>query len=71
MLASTVYGLGVLAVLLAPVLPQATARLWAALGGTGLVEAQRIDEAASVTVGARVSPLETSLFPRIEDALVE
>ncbi len=65
-LASTVYGLGVLAVLLAPVLPQATARLWAALGGTGLVDHQRIDTAAAVTVGTRVSPLETSLFPRIE-----
>jgi methionyl-tRNA synthetase len=65
-LATAVYGLGVLAVLLAPVLPKATTRLWEALGGEGAVDAQRIDTAATVAVGTSVTPLETSLFPRIE-----
>ncbi len=65
-LATTVHGLGTLAVLLAPVLPKATLRLWHALGGTGSPEDQRIDSAYDATVGARVAPLEESLFPRIE-----
>ncbi len=67
-LATTVHGLGTLAVLLAPVLPQATSRLWAALGGVGELEAQRIDRAWDISNGARVTALTTSLFPRIETA---
>lgn len=66
-LATAVRGLGTLAVLLSPVLPKATARLWTALGGTGLVQEQRIDRAWEWTGGPRVTPLASSLFPRIED----
>jgi methionyl-tRNA synthetase len=65
-LATAVHGLGTLAVLLAPVLPKATARLWEAIGGQGEVEAQPIDRAWAWAGAARVTPLETSLFPRIE-----
>jgi methionyl-tRNA synthetase len=65
-LATAVHGLGTLAVLLAPVLPKATARLWAALGGEGEPDAQRIDRAYEWVGGPSVAPLETSLFPRIE-----
>ena len=67
-LATTVHGLGTLAVLLSPVLPKATARLWEAIGGTGAVDAQPIDRPWEWVGGARVIPLETSLFPRIEAA---
>lgn len=66
-LATTVHGLGTLAVLLAPVLPRATARLWEAIGGSGVVENQRIDRAWEFDGGARVTTLESSLFPRIEE----
>lgn len=69
-LATAVHGLGTLAVLLAPVLPKATARLWEAIGGSGAVESQRIDTAWSFESGSRVTALETSLFPRIEEAAV-
>ncbi|TFC91288.1 methionine--tRNA ligase [Cryobacterium sinapicolor] len=64
-LATAMRGLGTLAVLLSPVVPQATAKLWTALGGSGLVSDQRIDRAWEWTGGPRVSPLE-ALFPRIE-----
>ena len=67
-LATAVHGLGTLAVLLAPVLPKATARLWEAIGGSGAVESQRIDRAWEVDGGSRVTALEASLFPRIEEA---
>ncbi len=70
-LATAVHGLGTLAVLLAPVLPKATARLWAAIGGSGAVESQRIDTAWSFDSGSRVTALEVSLFPRIEIDEVE
>jgi methionyl-tRNA synthetase len=66
-LATAVRGLGTLAVLLSPVLPVATTRLWQALGGDGDVGAQRIDRAWEWTGGPSVTPLETSLFPRIEE----
>ncbi|HZK59930.1 MAG TPA: methionine--tRNA ligase [Cryobacterium sp.] len=62
---TAVRGLGTLAVLLSPVVPQATARLWAALDGTGEVTDQRIDRAWEWTGGTHVLPLE-ALFPRIE-----
>jgi methionyl-tRNA synthetase len=65
-LATAVHGLGTLAVLLAPVLPQATARLWTALGGDGTPDSQRVDRAFEWVGGTTVTPLETSLFPRIE-----
>jgi methionyl-tRNA synthetase len=70
-LATAVHGLGTLAVLLNPVLPKATARLWEALGGTGSLDDVPIQRAWEWTGGPRVSPLEVSLFPRIEqDAVV-
>lgn len=65
-LATAVHGLGTLAVLLAPVLPRATARLWEAIGGSGALENQRIDRAWEFEGGSRVTALESSLFPRIE-----
>jgi len=66
-LATTVHGLGTLAILLAPVLPKATARLWPAIGGEGPVDARPIDRAYDWSGGTHVTPLETSLFPRIEE----
>ncbi|TFC17902.1 methionine--tRNA ligase [Cryobacterium sp. MDB1-18-2] len=62
---TAVRGLGTLAVLLSPVVPEACAKLWSALGGEGLVTDQRIDRAWEWTGGTHVSPLE-ALFPRIE-----
>jgi len=64
-LETAVRGLGTLAVLLSPVVPVATEKLWAAIGGTGELSEQRIDQAWKWTGGSRVSPLEP-LFPRIE-----
>jgi methionyl-tRNA synthetase len=63
-------GLRALAVLLSPVLPIATVRLWTALGldGLGAVDAQPIRAAGEwgqLPVGSQVSALE-GLFPRIE-----
>jgi methionyl-tRNA synthetase len=65
-------GLRALAVLLSPVLPNATEKLWSALGLTGLgaVGAQPIRAAGEwgqLPVGSKVSPLD-ALFPRIEPA---
>ncbi|MGX5682405.1 methionine--tRNA ligase [Schumannella luteola] len=65
-LATAVHGLGTLAILLSPVLPQATARLWPAVGGEGEVDAQPIHEAYSWSGHGTVTALESSLFPRIE-----
>ncbi|GAA3739213.1 methionine--tRNA ligase [Leifsonia bigeumensis] len=64
-------GLRALAVLLSPVMPVATEKLWAAIGAAGALAEQRIREAGSwgqLAPGSRVSPLEP-LFPRIETAL--
>jgi methionyl-tRNA synthetase len=63
-------GLRALAVLLSPVLPIATVKLWTALGldGLGAVDAQPIRAAGEwgqLPVGSQVSALE-GLFPRIE-----
>lgn len=66
-LATAYHGLGTLAVLLSPVLPVATAKLWTALGAPGTVQEQRIDRANDWTVGTQVTALE-GLFPRIEAA---
>ncbi|GAA1060794.1 methionine--tRNA ligase [Agromyces bracchium] len=59
------HGVGTLAVLLSPVLPKATAKLWTALGAPGTVQEQRIDRAHEWSVGTRTSALEP-LFPRVE-----
>jgi methionyl-tRNA synthetase len=66
-LATAYHGLGTLAVLLSPVLPKATAKLWSALGAEGAVDDQRIDLAYEWPIGTRVSALEP-LFPRVEVA---
>jgi len=60
-----VLGLKTLAVLLAPVLPRAAARLWAALGGEGELADQDIRVAVE-TGGGRVTLLDPPLFPRVE-----
>ena len=65
-LATALHGVGTLAILLAPVLPQATAKLWSALGAAGAVDAQPIDRAWEWTATGSVTPLESPLFPRIE-----
>ncbi len=62
---TAVRGLGTLAVLLSPVLPKASAKLWTSLGGNDTVQSQRIDRAWEWAGAASVSPLE-ALFPRIE-----
>ena len=66
-LATAYHGLGTLAVLLSPVLPVATAKLWTALGAPGTVQEQRIDQADAWTTGTQVTALE-ALFPRVEVA---
>ncbi|MET1043984.1 MAG: methionine--tRNA ligase, partial [Microbacteriaceae bacterium] len=63
-------GLGTLAVLLSPVIPVATQKLWTALGGDGDVQHVVITEAPDWTGGDRVSALEGTLFPRIEHEVV-
>jgi len=68
---TVVRGLGTLAVLLAPVIPTASAKLWAALGGDGAVDAQDIRAAFDWEGGPNVTPLESSLFPRIEQTPAE
>lgn len=66
-LATAYRGLGTLAVLLSPVLPKATAKLWTALGAPGTVQDARVDVAYEAELGERVAPLE-ALFPRVEVA---
>ncbi|WP_411719880.1 methionine--tRNA ligase [Mycetocola sp.] len=67
-------GLRALAVLLSPVLPDATARLWTALGVTdalGALEDQPLRDAGNwgqLPAGTQVSALE-ALFPRIESTV--
>ncbi|ARJ04810.1 methionine--tRNA ligase [Cnuibacter physcomitrellae] len=62
---TAVHGVGTLAILLAPVLPKATAKLWAALGREDAVDAQPIRAAHEWEAVGRVTTLE-ALFPRIE-----
>ncbi|MEO8529370.1 MAG: class I tRNA ligase family protein, partial [Pseudolysinimonas sp.] len=64
-LATLVHGVGTLAVLFSPVMPKATATLWAALGEGGSVSDVRVDRAWDRPGGGTVSTLEP-LFPRIE-----
>jgi len=70
-LAVSVHVLGTIAVLLSPVMPTATARLWAALGGEGDIRDQDIRRAGEWQGSGRVTPLDGTLFPRIEDAPAE
>jgi methionyl-tRNA synthetase len=66
-------GLRALAVLLSPVIPGATAKLWTALGAAGDLAAQPIRDAGTwgqLAPGVTVSPLEP-LFPRIETTETE
>jgi methionyl-tRNA synthetase len=61
-------GLRALAVLLSPVIPQATATLWSALGATGSLDDQPVRSAGEwgqLAPGSTFTPLEP-LFPRIE-----
>jgi methionyl-tRNA synthetase len=65
---TTAEGLRSLAVLLSPVLPVATRKLWTALGASGEVQDQPLRDAGrwgQLPAGSVVSPLE-ALFPRIE-----
>jgi methionyl-tRNA synthetase len=70
-LATAAHGVGVLAVLLSPVMPMATAKLWSALGGDGRVQDVPLLEATGWRSHASgtVTALE-ALFPRIEEAAV-
>ncbi|MCU1418499.1 MAG: methionine--tRNA ligase, partial [Schumannella sp.] len=63
--------LGTIDVLLSPVMPKATARLWASLGGTGDIRDQDVRRAWEWTGDGHVTPLEGTLFPRIEEPPVE
>jgi len=65
---TAVEGLGTLAVLLSPVLPDASAKLWSALGGQGPVQAQIITDAPNWQGDGVVRPLVGTLFPLIETA---
>lgn len=67
---TTAEGLRVLAVLLAPITPKATAKLWSALtdGSIGELAAQPLSQAANwgqLKIGSQLAQLEP-LFPRIE-----
>jgi methionyl-tRNA synthetase len=48
------------------VIPDAACRLWTALGGAGSVGEQDVRAASDWRGGPSVTPLESSLFPRIE-----
>lgn len=64
-LSTAVRGLGTLAVLLHPVMPIATARLWEAIGGSGELSAWPVSRASEWASSGTVTPL-PALFPRIE-----
>ncbi|MEO8095179.1 MAG: methionine--tRNA ligase [Pseudolysinimonas sp.] len=66
-LAASVRVLGTIDVLLSPVMPQATARLWSALGGIGDLSAQDVRRAWQWTGTGAITALEGTLFPRIEE----
>ncbi len=65
-LGTAYHALGTLAVLLSPVLPIATAKLWTALGAPGTADAHPIRRAHEWPSGVRVQSLEP-LFPRVDD----
>lgn len=66
---TTIEGLRVLAILLNPITPKATAKLWAAIGGSlGALDDQQISTAGAWSqyqAGSKIAELEP-LFPRIE-----
>ena len=68
---TAIEGLRVLNVLLAPIMPKANGRLWAAIGaGRGELSDQKISEAANwgtMQPGSKLGDLEP-LFPRVEEA---
>lgn len=64
-LATAVRGLGALAVLLHPVIPNATGKLWVALGGRGELPEWPVSRAWEWPGSGRVAAL-PALFPRIE-----
>ncbi|NLT26158.1 MAG: methionine--tRNA ligase [Microbacteriaceae bacterium] len=64
---TAVRGLGALAVLLHPVIPVATEKLWAAIGAEGELAQQRIADALEWRSTGRVGELD-ALFPRVESA---
>ncbi len=67
---TTIEGLRVLTVLLSPIMPKATHKLWSAIGvGLGNLSEQTIASAAQwglIPSGSKITELE-ALFPRIED----
>jgi methionyl-tRNA synthetase len=70
---TTAEGLRALAVLLSPVIPEATAKLWLALGFESRLDDQLIPQAGGWGIlqpGAKMGTL-PPLFPRIEEARVE
>ncbi len=73
---TTAEGLRALAVLLSPVMPQSTAKLWAALGaeaGLGVLSAQPVRAAGGwgqLSAGSVTVPIE-GLFPRIDETPAE
>ncbi|GAA4671696.1 methionine--tRNA ligase [Frondihabitans cladoniiphilus] len=58
-------GLGTLTVLLSPIVPDATQKLWQSIG-QGELTSQPIDRAPEWSSAPAVTPLESTLFPRIE-----
>ena len=68
---TTIEGLRVLTVLLSPVMPKATQKLWSAIGGSlGNLSDQIIASAAQwglIPAGSKIAELE-ALFPRLEDS---
>lgn len=71
---TAIEGLRALAVMLSPVMPQATSKLWAALGvesSLGMLQRQNVREAGAwgqVPAGTKLGELEP-LFPRIESSV--
>jgi len=67
---TSIEGLRVLAVLLAPVMPKACEKLWAAIGSSlGGLSSQPIGDAGKwgqLKAGIKISDLE-ALFPRVEE----
>jgi methionyl-tRNA synthetase len=70
-LATAVHVLGTLAILLSPVMPKATERLWTAIGGDGVLREQDVRSAFEWPQTGRVQPLDGTLFPRIEESGAE
>ena len=68
---TTIEGLRVLTVLLAPIMPKSTKKLWSAIGGSlGEIERQATESASRwgiIQPGSKIAELE-ALFPRIEES---